>query len=215
MSALTLSHENGNNYVMGLLVDMNDPGLMVFPTHRLVRQIPHKDNAEILRVLRTHFQVEELAFQTADGAQELQHALGKLANLDGNSFALMLHSLNKIFLLSLKNDYKPSEIIKGNLSADWKELDVSLLHEFLFKQILGIPQYIDESENIFYVKSAQDALSLVQGGLYHAVFLLNPTTCEQVLKITQGGEIMPHKSTYFYPKPLSGLIFYKWAPEDR
>ena len=86
-------------------------------------------------------------------------------------------------------------------------MDVTVLHNFLFKQILKIE---DTEDNILYLRDASVATTRVDRGDYKAVFFLNPTKLEQVKTIAQIGEKMPHKSTYFYPKVLSGIVVNKF-----
>ena len=90
---------------------------------------------------------------------------------------------------------------------DWKHLDVSILHLFIFQHILGIK---DVDENIEFSKSMVETAKCVDSGKFKAAFFLNPTKVSQVKRIAKLGERMPRKSTYFYPKQLSGLVINKF-----
>ncbi len=211
-SALALSKENHSNYIFGLLVDMNDPNLQVFPTHRLVRYISGVGSHEIIQELKKNFNLEVYDFPEGKMMNHLAKTVQRLENIGEYAFGILFYGINSFFIITLKEEFHPGTLIEEDISKECKELDVSLLHEFLFKQILSISQYIDDSENVFYIKNLEDAVQSVHKGLYQALFILNPTKVEQILKITECNETMPHKSTYFYPKPLSGLIIYKWEP---
>ncbi|MHA1266840.1 MAG: DUF1015 domain-containing protein [Candidatus Helarchaeota archaeon] len=210
LSALTYSKESGHKYVMGLLVDMNDPSLKVFPTHRLIRVIPNKKAEDILTTLSEYFQIIEFNASPASIQANSVPLISTLNSHQKNSFGLVLYSLSKAFIIILKAQFSSKSLINAPYSSDWKQLDVSLLHEFVFKHLLNVPQYIEDSENIHYIKDLEAAIPLVQDGFYQALFILKPPKVEEILRITSNQEIMPHKSTYFYPKPLSGLIIYKW-----
>jgi uncharacterized protein (DUF1015 family) len=95
----------------------------------------------------------------------------------------------------------------GKGSRGWKDLDVAILHLFVIQNILAIR---DEDDNIEFVKDAQEALRLVDKGKFKIAFLLNPTKVSQVRKVALHSEKMPRKATFFYPKPLSGLVINKF-----
>jgi uncharacterized protein (DUF1015 family) len=94
----------------------------------------------------------------------------------------------------------------GAGSVDWKSLDVSILHLFILQYVLGIS---DEDDNIEFVKDPEEAFKVVGKSGVKIAFFLNPTKVSQVKKVAEHGEKMPRKATYFYPKPLSGLVIRK------
>ena len=94
-------------------------------------------------------------------------------------------------------------MIEAPHSAEWKELQVSILHEI----ILG--PTLNTHDNVSYIKNLQKGMTAVNNGEFEAIFLLKATNLESIQKITELGEIMPHKSTYFHPKPLSGLLIFR------
>ena len=96
----------------------------------------------------------------------------------------------------------------GNAMPDvFKGLDVTVLHSLILTKILGLTREAQEKqENLVYVKSYAEALKAAKEGANQMVFLLNPTKIEQVKAVAETGQVMPQKSTYFYPKLLSGLV---------
>ena len=111
--------------------------------------------------------------------------------------------LNKFIFISLKDHIVPEDIIAKDQSKDWKNLNLPILHYILLAD-LDI-----ERRDITYVKGIKKGVENVdtKEGI-KALFIVNPTTLDEVHKITTLGEIMPQKSTYFYPKPLSGLVVH-------
>ena len=88
----------------------------------------------------------------------------------------------------------------------WRRLDVTIVHLFILEYALGIR---DEDDNVEFVKDAVEAARLVSSGKFKLAFFLNPTKVSQVMRIAKREERMPRKATYFYPKPLSGLVINK------
>ena len=105
--------------------------------------------------------------------------------------------------------------MRKEMSTSLRELDVSVLHHLLIEDILGVsPEVQLEDGNITYNQDAEDSLNAVEKGAVQAAFVLNPPQPEQVLAVAMGGEKMPQKSTYFYPKLLSGLVINKIDPNE-
>ncbi|HUY01530.1 MAG TPA: DUF1015 domain-containing protein [Candidatus Deferrimicrobium sp.] len=217
-SSLSHSREKGSKYILSLLVDINDPGLFILPTHRMIRHVPQMTTSQILNVIKKYFDVKTYDLNQLLNKkippETLIQEINQMDNKIHNTFGLLLYKESNIFIITLKAEFPPESLLVGKNSNDWKRLDISILHEFVLNKLLKIPQFIDDSDNIVYVKSSEEAIENISNGLYQIAFILNPTKKEQVLKITEGAEIMPHKSTYFYPKPLSGLLIYKWNPDE-
>ncbi len=210
LAALMHSQENGSKHIMGLLVDINDPGLVILPTHRQILRAPDLNAEQILNRLRAYFQIEEFRFNKSNVNEKVSQTLDRLSKSPPNSYGMAMQDQLTLFILTPKFDFHPESLIDGNWSEDWKRLDVSVLHEFILTKLLGVPEEIEDSKNIIYSKNVNGAIQDVLNGKFQLLFILNPTKIDQILKITAKSELMPHKSTYFYPKPLSGLIFYKW-----
>jgi len=186
-----------SNYVLMYLVDIDDPGLKVLPTHRLLK---HKITLDgIIRSASELFDIMEL-----DGIHELEEAL------DGNGkYSFGLHTKEKCYLLKLKDPAVIELIIadeegETKKSRDWKHLDVSVLRGVIFKKLLGLSGELDGI--VTYAKHKDDVIRLIDDGTYDLAFLLRHTDVGDVVRIVENGEVMPHKSTYFWPKPLAGLV---------
>jgi uncharacterized protein (DUF1015 family) len=171
-------------------------GVTILPTHRLIRDIPSFDAESLLRAAGDHFIVE-----TAPSPAALWRKMR-----DGHKdhvFGFYAATLGKLFLLRLK----PRGI---GISADQEPLDVSILHSLLLEQYLGIDKAkLEAQAHVDYERDREYCIRLVDEGKYQAVFFLNATTAEQMQRIASRGERMPQKSTDFYPKLLTGLVFMK------
>ena len=184
--------------VLMLLSSMEDPGLTVLPTHRVFKaELPALET--IKERLKEDFKVEEFPFQTGTEAATRKEFLTILRSRSQSrhTFGLALEKLNAYVLLTMRSVHR----ISGNTPTD--RLDVSILHKQVLAPLLSSKS--DEQE-ILYTKDDHEALDLVRKGQARAAFLLNATKIGEVKDIASAGERMPHKSTYFYPKPLTGLV---------
>lgn len=187
------------DYIMMFIVPDSDPGLVIWPTHRIVYGLEDFDPAKFLKSCEKNFEVAPIT------RQKLQPEL-QASELPAFGFAYA----DKLFLLTLKNREPMDEMHPEAVEA-WTVLDVSVLHSLLMDELLGIDEgKLLRKENITYSKSLDDTLEAVKTGRDGAQcgFILRETPMQQVRDIAEAGAVMPQKSTYFYPKPLSGLVFH-------
>jgi uncharacterized protein (DUF1015 family) len=177
-------------------------GVTILPTHRLIRDLPAFDAQKFLQDVGRLFNVEQVSSGPALWAkmkdEQAQHAFG------------FYPAGQKIFyLLRLKN--QASEL--ASLSERDKvflDLDVSILHKHILERFLGIDEKkLEAQANVDYEREREMCVQLVDEGKYQAAFFVNPTTAEQMQRIASLGERMPQKSTDFFPKLLTGLVFMK------
>ena len=112
--------------------------------------------------------------------------------------------------MTLKDETLLDKLVSPGRPFGWKRLPVTVLHEFVFNRILKIKEKVAKEENIIYTKDEEYAINLVDKQGYRVAFFLNPTRVDQLRDIAQARHRMPHKSTYFYPKLLSGLVINKF-----
>ena len=185
----------GADYVMMTLVDMDDKGLVIFPTHRLITGM--KVDADELRK-----KCEEDFFTAERGLQTLEADLAQ--HKDSVAFALYTGG-DKYLLLTAKDRIKNTVFDGGSKARSG--LDVSILHKFILEKALGIDkENMANQKNLRYTRSAEEAIASVQSGESSAAFLINPTKIGQIKDVALAGDKMPQKSTYFYPKLITGLI---------
>jgi len=188
--------------VMMTFVDMDRPGLVILPTHRLVFGLPSFWAAQFQAAARRFFNVED-----ADAGIDAARATAILQNAGHEGAALLAVTADRAFLLHTPKAI--GSMLFGRLSLRQQALDVVQLHRCLLEGVLKISETaIRDQQNIAYCREAAEALSQVRGGKVQAAFLMNPVRMEQVRDIAFAGEVMPQKSTDFYPKLLSGLTIY-------
>ncbi len=195
--------ENGlgngaQDYVMMMLVDMEHPGLLVLPTHRLVKNLESFDCASALEKCAEYFELEDISREDIDSRLTAKYSEGE------KSFVLCTDSRNVLMTLKDKNIMK--ELLPGKSEA-YCGLDVSVLHTLVLERLFGIDaENMAKQINLTYVKKAEDAYSAVDEHSAQCAFILNPTKVTEIRDVAAAGEKMPQKSTYFYPKLITGLV---------
>ncbi len=201
-TSLAYSKENSDTssaqYTLAMFININSP-LVVLPTHRVVRNIENYSPAKLRESLSESFVIEPLANLkqtiTATKANDDQICIGCF---DGEDF----------WSATLKDKTKMKEIA-AEKSDDWRELDVAVLHSLIIENALGItPEKVAEEAAVSYHRAPQGAVDKVKSGDADCAFFLKSTKPSQVCNVARNGEVMPQKSTDFYPKVLSGLAMY-------
>jgi uncharacterized protein (DUF1015 family) len=190
------------DFVMMTLVNMDSPGLVILPTHRVVHGLP-SFSAEALREgARPYFSVEEV-----DPTLDAARANAILREAGNTGTALLGITANRAFLFDRpKGD---STSVFGDLSLRQQSLDVVQLHKCLLESALGLSEEsIRNQENLSYIRDTAEAIARVRSGAANVAFLMNPARMQQIRDIAFGMEVLPQKSTDFYPKLLSGLTIY-------
>lgn len=191
----------GAEYGPLFLCRMEDPGLAVLAAHRVVHSLPSFDLEGALRRAGQFFTADEQRPGEPDKVRT------DLARRGQKAPTLALVSGGRMFFLSLRPEADLSEAVPGPAVA--RRLDVTLLHSLLLERILGIDRAAQEKQtNLRYVKDFGQALRDAGTAGTQAVFLLNPTRVEDLKAVADAGEVMPQKSTYFFPKLASGLVIH-------
>jgi uncharacterized protein (DUF1015 family) len=189
--------EGDHRYILMCLVALEDPGLTVFPTHRLIAGLDESRREALARALARDFQItdvtlDELAPTPGEGVLELGY-------FDGRD--------QRPLRLTLKDQAIADAALPGHSDA-YRHLDTGVLETLVLKNALG---YSDDDiahfNGMFYARDTQEAIAMVRSGDYDAAFLMRPTPVQQVRDVAAAGENMPPKSTYFFPKLLTGLLF--------
>ena len=190
------------NYVLMLLVDVRDPGLTILPTHRLLHDLEGFDAADLLRRLAR----EQRLVRRSDRASLLAamqeptsaHRIG-MALPSSPSPARGGGQGGGLFTIDLESTIPADPV---------SELDVSVLHREILQRRLGLEEAMLEQERyVSYSRDAATVLDQVEAGAAQAAFLLRPPAVSDVVAVANAGQVMPQKSTYFYPKPASGIVF--------
>jgi uncharacterized protein (DUF1015 family) len=189
--------EGDHRYILMCLVALEDPGLTVFPTHRLVNKLDSERQEALAEALRRDFELEEVPLEQI--APDPGTGPLELGYIDSH--------FQRPFRLRLKDQAIADAALPGRSQA-YRELDTGVLEALVLKGALGLSdEDISHFNGLFYARDTTEALAMVRSGDYDAAFLMRPTPVQQVREIAAAGENMPPKSTYFFPKLLTGLLF--------
>jgi uncharacterized protein (DUF1015 family) len=192
------------NFHMCYMVPVQDEGLVVLPTHRLLREC--ELTTEILEDLKKLFAISEIA--------PTVEALEDFLQSHNTEHAFCIYNGSKAYGLLLHSYKTAYELINANCPKEACFLDVVLLRDVVFKHIMRVGE-LKMDENILYAESTRDALEKVDIGHAKLAFLVNPITAETVWQIAQKNWRLPEKSTDFYPKPVSGLMMLDISPGEK
>ena len=188
------------DYQMIFLIDMQHPGLVVFPTHRMVRDLKDFDKNAVLDACRENFEIT--AFKETS---QLNAKLKEQYKAGNKAFAFYCGK-GEWYLLKLRDLAVMSEALP-DLSPASRQLDVSVLHTLVLERALGIDkENMANQINLTYTKFFDEAITAVDRGDFQCSFLLNPTRVTEIRDVAAEGEKMPQKSTYFYPKMITGMV---------
>ncbi len=206
------------NFIMMYFANTFDKGLVIMPIHRLVLNLDLKEKINLENRLVDCFDIEEMKFAKKDEMQARKKLLRWMSKSGEGEhfFGMYLRGENKFSLLKLKNEKVIEKYIGADKPKEWKKLDITILHSLVIKEILGITDKDIEAENaIKYVHNDDEAFDMVKEGKYQIAFFLNPTKIEQVTALATKYEKMPQKSTFFWPKLLTGLVMYKMEHPEK
>jgi len=191
--------EGPQNYTLMALTGLDDPGLTVFPTHRLLSGLGEdadlRDHFD--RGIREAFEVEETDRNGLD--PDGLEGVGCFGYADGVT--------GRCFSLKLREPAVLDRLMEGRSQA-YRHLDAAILEKVVFQEVLGMSEAdVEAKRGLGYAKSIPASLAMLDGGGYQAAFVLRATPVQQVRDVAAAGETMPPKSTYFFPKLLSGMVF--------
>jgi uncharacterized protein (DUF1015 family) len=203
------------NYVLMYLSSMNQTGLTILPTHRLVGRLPQFPIESLLAAAGRHFEVERFPFHRSGRDQTLETFIARLHSAGSRHFiGLYAAGAEAFVLLKLRSD-AVADPWRDHLPRPLRALDVVVLTELVLKRLLAVDEKtLSDEREIQYCHDGREAVRLVDSGAYEAAFLLNPTRVEQVREVANAGLIMPHKSTYFYPKVINGSVLHVLDPHE-
>ncbi|HTR88957.1 MAG TPA: DUF1015 domain-containing protein [Solirubrobacteraceae bacterium] len=192
--------EGDHNYILMCLVALEDPGLTVFPTHRLIGNLDEDRRVALRETLQRDFDIREVSDADIAPAPQGERAEGvlELGYIDSRE--------NRPLRLTLKEQSIADAALEGHSEA-YRHLDTGVLEALLLKGPLRLTdEDISHLNGLFYARSTAEALALVRQGTYDAAFFMRPTPVSQVRDVAAAGENMPPKSTFFHPKLLTGLL---------
>lgn len=201
----SVSNEDSlSGYVCMMLVNMENDGLVVFPTHRIVRDLEYFDAEKLITDCGKYFNIS-----TEKNISEIDEKLTGFYNKNEKAFALYTGGEN--YTLMVLKDKNAIKAFLPEMSEAYCQLDVSILHSLVLERIFGIDkENMANQVNLTYTRNFDEAVSAVQSGKANCSFILNPTRVSEIRDVALAGEKMPQKSTYFYPKLITGLVMNKF-----
>ncbi|HET8888875.1 MAG TPA: DUF1015 domain-containing protein [Candidatus Angelobacter sp.] len=188
-------------FVMMTLIPMESRGLVILPTHRIVHGLPTFDRERMLEAAGQFFEIDRIDLRT-----ESRSATTLLGQAGENGTAFVAVTRQGPYLMRAKKNAVQDAL--GQVPSLQRDLDVVQLHRIMLERVLGISEEaVRNQQNVRYERDASEAISWVRQGA-NVAFLMNPAKIDQVRDIAFNGEVLPQKSTDFYPKLLSGLAIY-------
>lgn len=203
-----------HDWVLMNLVHGEDPGLVILPTHRLIRQRPVVAGAALREALGRHFRIEGCPLDRGNPVMSLRIALADLHRRRAAAVFAVYLGGEEVLVLELADETIVQDLVAAGHSHEYAHLDVAILHRLVIERILGIRPASLTDDSIQYTRDEGMALAAVASGDAHLALFLNPPRVEQVQAIALAGERMPQKSTFFFPKVLSGLVISPLSPNE-
>jgi len=202
--ALGAGPEAPSEYVLMSLVETSDPGLILLPTHRLLKGLTELNPRQILRGLGEAFEVERRAI-----SPDLDTALADLQpTADGIAFTALGLEAGYAHQLRARPSLDLASLLP-DVPLALRKVDTLVLQRVILEGILGLDRHEAEAgERIQYTRDPREAIRAYESGEAQLIFFLKPTPIAQIREVTRAGARMPQKTTYFYPKPVTGLIFF-------
>jgi uncharacterized protein (DUF1015 family) len=201
-------------YIMMYLSDMDQSGLTILPAHRMLRNLGDWAPGQFVDRAGKFFDIER--FETANGGELKWRKAIEKGGLDKKtSIGFYCRQSGCVYVLTAKRDEVSAWLEANGLSGPLRTLDVAVLDRVVLRNLLELSdEFLADERNISFMHDFGEALRAVKSGRYDAGFFINPTRIEQVREVANAGLVMPHKSTYFYPKVISGLVINPLSPDE-
>ncbi|MBE9581284.1 MAG: DUF1015 domain-containing protein [Proteobacteria bacterium] len=208
----TLDPKAACNFVMMYLCSIHDPGLTIRPVHRLLSHVPQHVIDGFAEKAHAYFDIETLQFGAADRAEVLAGFLAKIrAGAESGVIGAVLRDHRVFYVLRIREGIM-DRLFDGQVPVPLRKLDVTIATKLVFQKIFDLDDAaLDDERRILYTSRTEKALEAVSAGKCEVALILNPTRLSNVEEISEAGLTMPRKSTYFYPKVMSGLVINKIA----
>jgi uncharacterized protein (DUF1015 family) len=196
------------NWIMCYFTNIDDEGLKVYPTHRIITKPVNTDN--LMKDIKKYFDVTEFSFEDENKTQTRQKFLEELEKASKSTVALGMYqkNLKKYFLFKLREVNAIDKILaEKDVPEVLRKLDLTILHKVIIHDFLGISEEDQMSQNgVKYIKKEEEAFEAVDSNSAELVFLVASPKIQDIKEVSKQGYRMPQKTTYFYPKLLSGLV---------
>jgi len=209
-----IGHSSGQspyNYIMLYFTNTEDEGLRILPSHRLIHGLPDFELKPFLVRVRESFEVKEFSFNSEEEEKaQKDRFFRELKSLHGKAIALGLfvHKQRCFCLLTLKDEAKMDPALQA-MPQSIRRMVIPIFNELILKRLLRLDTDQKRQMHISIIKNNQKAINLIRSGRFQMAFLFNPNTLDEIHDVISENQVMPQKSTFFYPKLLTGLVIYK------
>jgi uncharacterized protein (DUF1015 family) len=193
------------HYVMMTLFRLDDPGLVILPTYRLVKGLDKLSEKSLRETLSPYFNIQELSVSDPSAESVLADVRSQVQN-EPHTFAAYVAPFEKFMIFRLKSEELLDKEINEGKSKQWKRLNVAILHSLIIDKLASLSSSFSLEENVSYIRNLDEGLGKVKDGEFQMIFLLCSASLHQIREVVESGELMPHKSTDFFPKLKSGLV---------
>jgi uncharacterized protein (DUF1015 family) len=198
------------NFIMMYLSSLHDPGLTIRPVHRMICDVPAQAMEGFEGKARAYFDVEALEFESLNRVEVEETFLAKVSEgAERGVIGAVLQDHRAFYVLRVRNGIM-DRLFEREIPAPLRRLDVNIVTKLVLQQILGFDHAaLDDEQRILYASRAEKALEAVNTGKCAISLILNSTRLAHLEEVSKAGLILPRKSTYFYPKVMSGLVTNK------
>lgn len=194
------------HYIMMSLFRIDDPGLVILPTYRLVKGLDKLSREGLRELLSPYFVIAEIGWPDSSDTSPLEEVQARIDS-ESHTLAAFIAHFKTFFLFHLKSEDILDQEIKEEKSKEWKRLDVAILHSLIIEKLEALNSGPFSLENnVSYIRNLDQGFKKVIAGEFQMIFLLKPTLLPQIREVVEKGEVMPQKSTDFFPKLKSGLV---------
>jgi len=191
---------------MMTLFKLEDPGVMILPTYRLVKGLDKLSEEGLKNLLLPYFEISEVDWSDTSNQSKLEEVRNKVLN-GSHAFAAYISQFKKFFIFNLKSEDLLEKEITEERSKEWKRLDVAILHSLIIDKLQALSsEPFSLENNVSYIRNLEQGMDKVDQGEFQMIFLLKPVSLDQIREVVENGEVMPQKSTDFFPKLKSGLV---------
>jgi len=208
-------------YQMMAFANTCQTGLIVLATHRLIRALPNFDGPRLMEGLKDHFEIERYPFSTAsekaNAKDTMRTRMKTLFSQDRTVYGVYWGQ--GAFYVAALRDRQAMQEAAPAMSPAWHELDVAVLQSLVLERRMGVTaERLAQGRSVSYVKDTtsgvEESIAQIDAGMQQVAFFLNPIKIRQLVAVTDSGQRMPQKSTFFYPKMFTGLTLQKLEPMD-
>jgi len=201
------------NYVMTYLCSAKDPGLIILPTHRILSHVDEDRRKKLMKRAEEYFYVTPITWQKEEYDLAREEFLSTLsANSSDCTIGVLITGMPEFYLLTLKPNILEYQF-KEEIPDPLKELDASVLSRLIFRELLNLDRSdLDQEGLVTYSHSEEEAIDEVFDKKAEMAFILNPPTNAEVIKVAEEGFVMPRKSTFYYPKVITGQVMNSLSP---